>query len=139
MNLSDYIAGLNDLPMIPVEVPEWPNGEGKPVTVHIRIGSAGEVEHVVQRIEAIANGRPLDGSWRAWMLSHFLCDENGNKLFPGESYKKLSAKSFKVIRRLHEIAAEANGMRSGDAADEQEEDVKKKSDEEANDSGSDYL
>jgi len=130
MSLKEKIAAANDRPVHEVEVPEWS------CTVHLRTGSAYEMEQIIERIQKNAKSGRKDSHHMAWVLSQFLCEDDGTLAYTGDEYKQLGNRSYSVISRLYNEAARINGLIE---EEEDEEEAKKKSPEEESGSGSDCL
>lgn len=104
MGLSkEQILSASDLPREKVSVPEW----GGDVFVRVMTGT--------ERDKLISNC----DSYR--LLSITLCDEEGKRLFTDTDVEALSAKSFKVIDNLVQVALRINKL----APDDREQETKK--------------
>lgn len=130
MTIREKIKRANDRPLHEVDVPEW---ECK---VLLRVGSAYEMIPVLDRIQKNAKSGRKDPYHIPWVLSQFLCEEDGSLAYKGEEYKELADRSFVVVGRLFRDALRVNGLLEDE---EDEAEIEKKLETEESDSGSDYL
>jgi hypothetical protein len=102
----ESILGSSDLPIVPVEIPEWGG------TVLLRSITAGERD----RFEAsVNNGKRQDlENFRARFAVLVLCDEVGNRLFADADAAALAKKSASALQTILSAGMEHNAMRADD-------------------------
>ena len=104
MGLKDKLAGINDLPVLKVETPEW---EPDVPCVWVR---------TVLGPETVAFQDSIEGAGNAETLSRFvafvLCSEDGRREFGDEEAdcEILGKKNPAVLTRISDAAQEHNGM-----------------------------
>jgi len=95
----ESILAAADLPVAPVDVPEWGEGE----VVYVRSLSAFEAEEKLRDAGKRAN-------FHAWFAALLTCDAAGNRLFSDADAAALGGKSIAVLRRIGDAAQKLNGM-----------------------------
>ena len=100
------ILGAADLPVRPVEVPEW-GGQ-----VFVRMLTAGERDAWEASVMASS-----DKDVRARLAAVCLCDEAGNRLFELEDVILLTRKSGRAMDRIFAAAVKHNAMSREDLAE----------------------
>jgi hypothetical protein len=110
---KEMILAANDTGIIRVEVKEWPDADGKPGVVGIRVLTVGdrdayENDWVLNKSKGVEN-------FRTKFLAKCLCNpETGERLFNDEEVSLLSKKSAKVMGRLWEQAMKHNALTEAD-------------------------
>lgn len=102
----DSILGASDLPVVPVEVPEWGG------TVYVRSITAGERD----KFEASVNNGTRQNleNFRARFAVLVLCDDAGNRLFSDSDANALSQKSASALQTILSAGMTHNAMRAED-------------------------
>lgn len=103
MNLRETILSAADMPLTPVEVPEWG------VTVYLRPLSGADRSRLVKAVQC---GGVLYGI----ALAASLADDGGKLLFTEADIDALNAKSGRVLERLSAEVVRLNGL-GADAVD----------------------
>lgn len=101
------ILAANDLKLKAVEVPEWPDANGKPGIVYIRVMAVGERD-AYEVAWKRANGTPDD--FRTIYLARVLCNDKGERLFSDNELQLLKTKSGRVCHRLWDEAMKHNNI-----------------------------
>jgi|GEM_PF-2840664 len=106
MNLKQRIMDAQDLPVYPVEVPEWD------CTVYIKSLSGAER---LQLEKDLSKDTKTDGPALARVVCATLCDTSGTLLFDyPKDIGELQKKSVKALHRLFDIALKHNAMGKDD-------------------------
>lgn len=105
---KEQILAANDSQLLRVDVPEWPDAEGKPGVVCIRVMSVGERD-AYENQWARAKETGLD-DFRSRFLVRCLVDEAGQRLFDNGDISKLASKSARVVDRLWKAAMKHNSL-----------------------------
>jgi hypothetical protein len=101
------ILAANDMKLKPVVVPEWPDEDGKPGTVYLRVMAVGERDAYEVNWKK-SNGTPDD--FRTTYLARVLCNERGERLFSDDEMHLLKTKSGRVCHRLWSEAMAHNSI-----------------------------
>lgn len=101
MSLAEDILAADDLPMLAVEVPEWPVK-----VVHVRTLSGTEYEAFEKAVHGEKPGSPMVMA-RAAAAS--VCLESGELIFSEADIPALAKKSSKPQRRLFKAFLKLNG------------------------------
>lgn len=111
--LAAQILAADDLGILKVKVKEWPGGDGKPMTVGIRVMTVGEKD-AYERQWLGKRETGID-NFRTKFLALCLCHpESGERLFTDEQIESLAGKSAKVVSTLFEKAMQHNAMTDAD-------------------------
>jgi len=111
--LAAQIMAADDLGILKVKVKEWPDAEGKPMTLGIRVMTVGERDAYER--EWIGNRDKGIDNFRTKFLARCLCHpDSGDRLFTDEQIEKLASKSAKVVSTLFERAMKHNAMSEAD-------------------------
>lgn len=106
----------DDLGILKVKVKEWPDADGKPMTLGIRVMTVGERDAYER--EWIGNRDKGIDNFRTKFLARCLCHpDSGDRLFTDEQIEKLASKSAKVVSTLFERAMKHNAMSEADVED----------------------
>lgn len=106
MNLRDQILQADDLPRVPLVVPEWHG-----ITVHIRTMTGRDRD----RFEALfANKGSVPADFRTRLAVMTVCDEQGVPAFSDADIPALSGKSSAALDRIMEAACKLNKLRPKD-------------------------
>ena len=116
MDIRSKILQTKDLPIEPVEIPEWD------VTVYVRMMSARDRDMFEgQMLDLSERGKRLD-NFRA-RLAVFCCvDKDGKRIFKDGDIASLGEKSGEALNRIFTAASQLNKM-----TEESVEDIKKPS------------
>jgi hypothetical protein len=108
MLTKESILAAADLPIEPVDVPEWGG------TLYVRTLSGAERDAFESStIDAKKSGAVLDNI-RARLAVRALCDKDGNRLFADDDADALGRKSGKALDRIWDVAQRLSGMGKGD-------------------------
>ena len=111
--LAAQILAADDLGILKVTVKEWPDSEGKPMVLGIRVMTVGERDGYER--EWIGKRETGIDNFRTKFLARCLCHpENGERLFTDEQIASLASKSAKVVSTLFEKAMSHNAMSEAD-------------------------
>jgi hypothetical protein len=111
--LAAQIMAADDLGVLKVKVKEWPDAEGKPTILGIRVMTVGERDAYER--EWIGKRETGIDNFRTKFLARCLCHpETGERLFTDEKVEKLASKSAKVVSTLFEKAMKHNAMSESD-------------------------
>jgi len=119
MITRDAIFAAKDLPLEPVEVPEWGG------TVYVRTMSGVERDNFDTKVmRRSRNGADFDiKGLRVQVVILTACNEEGELLFSDKDNEELSKKNSLVLDRICNAARRVNGILGGD--EEALEDSKK--------------
>lgn len=106
---KEDILAANDLAPVPVDVPEWGG------LVYVRQMSAGERDEF--EAEWARRRETGETDVRAFIAAHFMCDEQGERLFGPEDIPRLRTKSAAALERVIDAAQRANAMSEKDIED----------------------
>ena len=111
--LAAQILAADDLGILTVKVKEWPDAEGKPMALGIRVMTVGERDAYER--EWIGKRETGIDNFRTKFLARCLCHpESGERLFTDEQIASLASKSAKVVSTLFERAMKHNAMSEAD-------------------------
>lgn len=111
--LAAQILAADDLGVLKVKVKEWPDSEGKPMTVGIRVMTVGERDAYER--EWIGKRETGIDNFRTKFLARCLCHpESGERLFTDAQIDALASKSSRVVSTLFEKAMQHNAMTESD-------------------------
>ncbi len=111
MNLREQILKASKKPrvLVPVEVPEWGEEDGKPLTVYVKRMTGLDRDKFEERM---LKGIRLD--YRASILAFSVCDSEGNSLFSAADYDTLGTFDAVAIERIIEVANDINALKKED-------------------------
>lgn len=111
--LAAQILAADDLGILKVTVKEWPDADGKPMTLGIRVMTVGERDAYER--EWIGKRETGIDNFRTKFLARCLCHpESGERLFTDAQIEKLASKSARVVSTLFEKAMSHNAMSEAD-------------------------
>ena len=111
--LAAQILASDDLGILTVKVKEWKDGDGKPMSLGIRVMTVGERDAYER--EWIGKRETGIENFRTKFLARCLCHpETGDRLFTDEQIEKLAGKSAKVVSKLFDKAMRHNAMTADD-------------------------
>ena len=112
---AEQILAADDMGLLKVSVKEWPDAEGNPGIVFIRVMSVGERD----AYERMWIGKRETGieNFRSEYLARCLCDEKGQLIFSSDQVAKLASKSGAVVSRLFDKAMSHNNMTEADVVE----------------------
>lgn len=111
MLTREQMSGVNDRPIVEVEVPEWGGSVGmRSVTVSQR----GEIESDLRAFSAKAPGALDVRRIHMKLVALSVCDAEGAPLF--DSVERVNEHNPDVIARLFNAALEANGFHAAAVA-----------------------
>lgn len=106
MSLRDSILQAKDLPVFPVEVPEWG------ITVFLKTLTGAER---LQLEKDLSKDQKTDGPAMCRIVCATLCDEAGKLLFNyPQDIEVLNTKSVKALHRLFDEAMKINALSKQD-------------------------
>ena len=101
--LAAQILASDDLGILTVKVKEWKDGDGKPMSLGIRVMTVGERDAYER--EWIGKRETGIENFRTKFLARCLCHpETGDRLFTDEQIAALASKSARVVSTLFEKA-----------------------------------
>jgi hypothetical protein len=89
MNLRDLILNIKDIKIIPYEVKEWTDADGKPITIYLKdlsVTEAGEITYLEGDVSKLVE-----------LFIRIVTDESGNRLFTAEDTPRLCEKNAVVV------------------------------------------
>lgn len=111
--LAAQILAADDLGILKVKVKEWPDADGKPMTVGIRVMTVGEKDAYER--EWMGNREKGIDNFRTKFLARCLCHpETGERLFSDDQIDALAKKSARVVSTLFDRATKHNAMSEAD-------------------------
>lgn len=111
--LAAQILASDDLGILTVKVKEWKDGDGKPMSLGIRVMTVGERDAYER--EWIGKRETGIENFRTKFLARCLCHpETGERLFTDEQIESLASKSARVVSTLFEKAMKHNAMSEAD-------------------------
>lgn len=111
--LAAQILASDDLGILTVKVKEWKDGDGKPMSLGIRVMTVGERDAYER--EWIGKRETGIENFRTKFLARCLCHpETGERLFTDEQIESLASKSARVVSTLFEKAMKHNAMSDAD-------------------------
>lgn len=111
--LAAQILASDDLGILTVKVKEWKDGDGKPMSLGIRVMTVGERDAYER--EWIGKRETGIENFRTKFLARCLCHpETGERLFTDEQIEALASKSARVVSTLFEKAMKHNAMSEAD-------------------------
>jgi hypothetical protein len=110
VTLKDKILAADDLPRIPLVVPEWGISEEDGGFIRGLTGSGRDAYE--SGIRNYRNGQMVVNlkDVRARLVAMCLVDEDGNRVFSDKEIQALGAKSGQVLERLFDKAAALSGL-----------------------------
>jgi len=105
----DGILGAEDLPLVPVEVPEW----GGTVWVKPMTAAGRDAFEVAVSDD---NGEVDRKNFRAKLVVRTAVTPDGVRLFTDDDAKTIGAKNALPVNRVFEVAARASGLTPEDVA-----------------------
>lgn len=112
----DAILAADDLTWEDVEVPEWPDSDGKPGTVRVKALTGAERDAYESSMRQ-QRGRefvPNLVNVRARLVVRCVTGEDGRPLFSDRDVVALGAKSGAALDRIFEVAARLSRMSEED-------------------------
>src|ERR1044071_543543 len=107
MSMKDLILNQSDRKTIQLEVPEWTDSNGKPLTIYLREFSAKERDaDAAEAIKADREGKGLPDNWRTKFIVRSIVDSEGNRVFADSDVPALSLKNAKAIDRIFEAVSD---------------------------------
>ena len=112
MITKQQILAATNLPVEPVDVPEWGG------TVHVRTMSGTERDAFEQTMIALKAGGGKGATdlsnIRARLAVRTLCDPDGTRLFADDDAEALGQTSGRALDRVFGVAQKLNGMTAED-------------------------
>jgi hypothetical protein len=110
---KEMILAANDTGVLPVTVPEWPDADGTPGVVGIRVLTVGDRD--AYENDWILNKQKGVENFRTKFLAKCLCNpDTGDRLFSDSEVAVLSQKSARVMGRLWDLAMKHNAFTESD-------------------------
>lgn len=114
---KDQIIGADDRTWRDVEVPEWPDGDGKPGVVRVVSLSAAdrdsyEAAMTTMRPDEHGGASPVQdlSNVRAKLAVRCIVDDKSERIFGDHEASRLGQKSAAALDRIFNAAAELSGM-----------------------------
>lgn len=109
---AEQILAADDLGLMRMAIKEWPDADGTPGVVFIRVLSVGARDEY----ERMWIGKKDSGieNFRSEYLARCLCDEKGALIFSRDQVAKLATKSGAIVSKLFDLALAHNNMTEAD-------------------------
>jgi hypothetical protein len=112
---ADDILSIDDIEKEAVEVPEWKDKDGKPMTVKVRGLTAEEGDAYERAIFEMRGSKVITrDNVRARLVAMSIVNGDGGRVFTDEQASALGKKSRRAIDRLYAVAARLSGLRKED-------------------------
>jgi uncharacterized protein YnzC (UPF0291/DUF896 family) len=108
MNLRDMILGQSDLPRESVTIPEWKDGEGKPITLFVRTLTSSEKEAFEKAWQTFMKPGERKTNVKAKLATLVVVDENGSQVFTENDIETLGNKNTHALERIYELSVRMN-------------------------------
>src|SRR4051812_34892372 len=103
INLRELILAQNDLPKRDIEIREWKDNEGKPLSLTIRTLTSSEKESFERSLQDFMKPGERKTNVRAKLAVLCVVDAEGNQVFSEKDIESLGKKSATALQRIFDL------------------------------------